>query len=218
MGGFGVALVPTAYTGAPLTMTASGERGNSLIDVLTSTLLLAILMALSYSFARAALISARVHEVKSEAQELAVMTLDVVTRELRMAGFSAAGRPLAAVTVAAAERVEVASDFNGDGDTEDANETIAYSYNARDREIMRATGGGSPQPLTRNVPPQGLRFRYFDRNGHELVPGSDGLTPTDRSQVRRIDVLLHVELDNPDPHATTPLSATASTSVCLRNP
>ena len=218
MGGFGIALVPTAYAGAPLTMTATAERGNSLIEVLTSTLFLAILMAMSYSFARAALISARVHEVKSEAQELAVMTLDVVTRELRMAGFSAAGRPLTAVTIAAAERVEVASDFNGDGDTADANETIAYSYNARDREIMRATSGGSPQPLARNVPPQGLRFRYLDRDGHDLVPGSGGLSPTERRQVRRIDVLFHVELYNPNPHAATPLSATASTSVCLRNP
>ena len=198
-------------------MAGTAERGNTLIELLSSTLLLAILMAMSYEFARAALISARVHEVKSEAQELAVMTVDVVTHELRMAGFSAAGRSFPGVTVAAAERVEIASDFNGDGDTADANETIAYSYNARDRELMRATSGGSPQPLARNVPPQGVRFRYFDSSGDELVAVTVGLGATERGQVHRIDMLLRVELDNPNPYATTPIRTSASTSVYLRN-
>ena len=33
----------------------------------------------------------------------------------------------------------------------------------------------------------------------------------------RIDALLHVELANPEPSATQPLTSTVSISVCLRN-
>jgi len=136
------------------------ERGSSLVELLVSTLFLSILMAISYSFARAALMSARVQEVKSEAQEITVMATDVLVRELRMAGFSAAGQPLTAVLAAAPDRVDVATDLNGDGDTDDSNERVEYCYDAAKSQVMRATGGGSPQPLVPNVPLDGLHFRF----------------------------------------------------------
>jgi len=174
-------------------------------------------MAMSYSFARAALMSARVLEIKSEAQEVVVMALDVMTRELRMAGFSAAAQPLGAIRAADREYVEIATDLNGDGDSDDPNELLAYSYDEQKRELMRATGGGSPQPLARNVPPNGLLFSYFDAAGSEIPVASGGMTAEARQRIHRIDVLLRAELANPDPSATQPLTSTVSISVCLRN-
>ena len=98
-----------------------GQCGTSVVELLASILLLSILSAMSYSFARAALLSARAQEAQTEVQEVAVLGIDILSRELRMAGFSAAGQPLVGVRHAEAERVEVVMDLNGDGDTADSN-------------------------------------------------------------------------------------------------
>lgn len=199
------------HAGAPLK-----QRGSSLVELLASMFFVSTLMAMSYTFARAALMSVRVQEVKSEAQAATVMALDVMTRELRQAGFSATGRPLAAVLAAGPSQVAVATDFNGDGNSDDANELIAYSYDAAKQQLMRATGG-SPQPFVRNVPPGGARFTFFDAAGNPLQPNPDTLTSDERRRIHRIDIVLDVELTNPDPQSHTPLVSRVSTSVSLRN-
>lgn len=193
------------------------QRGTSLVELLISTLFVAILMAMSYSFARAALTSARIQEAKTEAQEATVMALDVLARDLRTAGFSAAGNPLTAVRAAGAEQVKVVADLNGDGDTEDANEVIGYSYNDQKHQLMRATGDASPQPFVPNVPPGGVRFAFFDAADSELSTAGRTLTTAERRRIHRIDVRIRVELPNPDPGRATPLASTVSTTVCLRN-
>jgi len=171
-------------------------------------------MGMSYTFARAALMSARVQEVKSEAQEVTVMALDILTRELRTAGCGTVAKPVAAVRIAATDRIEVASDLNGDGDIADSNEIIAYNYDVTKQSLMRATGGGSPQPLVKNIARDGVRFTYFDGQGTEIDAGS---TSVDRARIRRIDVMLNVEIPNPDPLAAAPLTSKVAGSVALRN-
>jgi hypothetical protein len=204
------------HLGTTVSRWCGNRRGTSLVELLTATVFVSTLTAMSYTFARAALMSARMQEVKSEAQEVTAMTLDILTHDLRMAGFSAAGTPLTAVRVAESDYVEVASDFNGDGDTADSNELIAYSYNEEGHQLMRATGGGSPQPLARNVPADGVRFSFFDAHGTELV-GRRGMTAEERRRIHRIDVALRVQLAHPDPNARMPVTVAMSSSVCLRN-
>ncbi len=193
------------------------QRGSSLVELLTSTLFVSTLMLMAYGFARAALMNARLQEAKSEAQEVTVMAIDVLARELRMAGFSAAGTPLMAVRAAAPDRVEVACDLNGDGDSADSNELIAYTYNPDKRQLMRATGGGSPQPFVRNVAADGVRFAFIDAGGAPVSLSSGGGTTAERSRICRIDVELRVALPNPDPTIATPLTSRVSSSVYLRN-
>jgi hypothetical protein len=147
---------------------------------------------------------------------MTVLALDMLVREVRRAGFSAAAAPLTGVRSAAAARIEVACDLNGDGDVADSNELIAYSYDPQTHQLMRATGGASPQPLVRNV--VALHFAFFDADGIELVPSGEGLPAEHRRRIRRIDVQLSAELPNPDPLAGRPLASTVATSVQLRNP
>lgn len=194
-----------------------GQHGTSLVELLVSTVFVSVLTAISYSFARGALMSARLQEVKSEAQQVTVMALDMLARDLRMAGFSAAGKPLVGLRAATQDRVEVACDLNGDGDTADSNEVIAYGYSEDKHQVTRATGGGSPQPLVRNVPSGGLRFSYFDAGGVQLAAEGGGATAEECRRIHRIDVLLSVQLANPDPNVAAPLTSTVSSSVSLRN-
>ena len=144
------------------------------------------------------------------------MAMDLLTREVRMAGYSAAGLPLAAVRVADAEQVDVATDFDGDGLSDDPNELVSYGYNEAKRQLVRATGGASAQPLLRNVPPGGLRFSFFDASGLEIAIPVGGLPAVARQRVHRIDVALRTELPAEDPVGVTFVSSLTS-SVCLRN-
>jgi type II secretory pathway component PulJ len=196
---------------------ASRQDGSSLVELLVSTVFVSIMMAISYSFARAALMTARVQAIKSDAQEATVMALDIMAHELRMAGFSAAGTSLPPIRTAAPDRVDVVDDLNGDGDTADSNERITYSYDDEAHEVRRATAGGSPQPFVRNVAPMGFHLSYFDAAGIEIPTGSTGIAPTQLQHVHRIDVVLQVEFANPDPNVVAPLRSGMSTSICLRN-
>jgi len=198
-------------------MTAVGadDRGASLAELLTSLLFLAIVSAISYTFVRAAFMSAQRQAAKGEAQEVTLATIDLLARDVRMAGFSAAAAPLAGLRAAGSEYVEVVCDLNGDGDVADSNEQIAYSYDAPARQLMRATGGSSPQPVARNV--SSVRFGYVDGNGTSIGPLVGGLSPEQRARVRRVDVELTVELPNPEAAAGRALTSTATTSIQLRN-
>ena len=191
------------------------QRGSTLIELLTSTVFLSILMAMSYSFARATFLDARVQELQAEVQESSTMALDVLVREVRMAGFSARGDPLVGIRDAQTDRLDFVSDFNGDGDVSDTNEHIVYEYDDRRHQVTRATGGGSPQPFVRNVPDDGWQLRFFDAAGSSLVPGAAGLSSADREAIRRIDVALTLEL--PNPSTGEPIRSLVEGSICLRN-
>ena len=203
------------HLGAPMNRVAA-SAGSSLVELMISTMFITVLMAMSYTFARAAFLSVKAQDAKSDTQELLLMATDLLTRDLRLAGFSASGQPLEAVRAATRERVQVAADFDGDGATDDPNELIAYSYSAEKHELMRATGGASPQPLVPNVPPGGLQFTFFDANGSE-IPGDGALATEQRRRIHRIDVVLQTELSNTDAAGREPPVSAVSTSICLRN-
>jgi len=196
---------------------AAHQRGVSLVELLVSTLFVSILMAISYTFTRAVLTTSRVQAIKSDAQEATVMALDIMAHELRMAGFSAAGAPLPPLRAAAPDRIDVVCDLNGDGDTADSNERVAYSYDDATHELRRATGGASPQPFIRNVAPSGFHFSYFDAAGIEIPAGTAGMAAAQLGRVHRIDVALQVECTNPDPNVAAPLRSAVTSSICLRN-
>jgi hypothetical protein len=216
--GWGLAgLGAGSLRGRPPAPTPSCPGGTSVVEVLVSLLFVSILGAMSYGFSRAALRSARIQEAKSEAQEVTVMALDVLARELRVAGFSAAAAPLTGIRSAGREHVEIACDLDGNGDTAGANELIAYAYDGLKRQLTRATGGASPQPFVYNVPPGGVCFSYFDGSGQELSTGTGDLTAQQCGRVHRIDVRLRVEIPNPNPDDPAPLKSTVSSTICLRN-
>jgi hypothetical protein len=194
----------------------AASAGSSLIELMISTMFVTVLMAISYTFARAVFLSVQAQDAKSDAQELLLMATDMLARDLRLAGFSASGQPLEAVRAATRERVEVAADFDGDGASDDPDELIAYSYSVEKHELVRATGGASPQPLVPNVPPGGLQFTFFDANGSEIAGGL-ALSTEQRRRIHRIDVVLQIELPNTDAAGREPPVSGASTSICLRN-
>jgi hypothetical protein len=202
-------------SGTPLSA-AVAASGMTVIELLVGLGVLSVLGAMLASFLHVSVVASRVLAARIDAQETASMTVDIVGRELRMAGFNAGGPPVPALRDAAADRVEVAADFNGDGDVDDMNETVAYSHNADRSLLMRATGGGSPQPWLRDVPAGGFRVTYRDADGR-ILPVGVGLSAEQRDSIRRIDVELAVEVPHPTGQGSPPVRAAATTSVHLRN-
>src|SRR6266446_8223224 len=87
--------------------------------------------------------------------------MEMVTREIRMAGYNPAGTNFDGITYDPTH-VQIRADLNGDGDTADAHETIVYAYNPATQQLMRETDGSS-QPIADHI--QAFTFDYVDGAG-----------------------------------------------------
>jgi len=190
------------------------QRGFSLPEVLVSMFFLSLFSVMLYQFNRAVLRSVRLQEMRGEAQEVARIAIDVMTRELRLSGYGGAGTPLPCLGVATPERVEVQADLNGDGDTGDANEIVTYAYDLEREALMRATGNAPPQPMVEHVPEGSFLLRYRD-GSNVLLDGE--LDEATRARVRQIEISLQVVYPNPDPAQAAPLLVSQHGTVELRN-
>ena len=107
---------------------------------------------------RGAAVGAHRHRSSSYASCVAPASLRPLRFDRRCAPRLATGRRLA-------------SDLNGDGDTDDSNERVEYRFDAARRALMRVLGGASPQPMLMDV--DSLDLTYLDANG-VAVPLSGG--------------------------------------------
>ncbi len=195
----------------------NAERGASLVELMVGIAFLGWFAVAMGQFSRAILRGTRVLEVASEAQEAARMGVQLIERDVRDAGYRPDGEPLSGVRRAEVGAIEIARDLDGDGDTDDANEVVGYRLDADRRMLLRNLGDAPPQPMLADLAPDGLRFTYFDAAGAILAPGPAGLDDAARVRVRRVDVLLVVEIPHPDPSSRGPLRRTQTASIWLRN-
>jgi hypothetical protein len=188
-----------------------------MIELLVSLTLTMAFAAVLHTFSRTLLRGAGVLEGASECQEAARIGVQLVTRDLRGAGFHARGGTIEAIRFARVDSVGISMDLNGDGDVSDSNEKIAYGVDAAKRTLTRTLGDGSPQPMLNDLASNGLRFSYFDDSGRPLPADDGGLGEADRASVRRIDVTLRIETANPDPAYATSFRQEQTGTVWLRN-
>ncbi len=199
-------------------MTAGrGMHGASLVELLISVMFLGLFAIMLHQFCRTMLHGVRVLEVASEAQEAARIGIQLIVRDLRGAGFSPGGSLPNGVSQAGPDAIEIVRDLNGDGDTNDSNEMVAYSLNEEKHALMRRMGQASPQPMLNDVATDGLQFAYRSGDGAVISAGSSALDAGERARIRRIDVRLAIDAPHPDPAYRSPIRAVQTASVCLRN-
>lgn len=131
-----------------------------------------------------------VQEQVAEMQQSARASMDIMVREIRMAGYDPSGADSAGIVSATANYLRFTQDLNGDGDTADPNEDIAYSIYTSGgiQKIGRSTSGGVKQPLAEHA--GNLSFSYFDGNG-----SSTAIVP----DIRQVRVTVEVRTAEPDP-------------------
>lgn len=110
-----------------------------------------------------------------EMTQIARAAMDMIGREVRMAGYFNPANPMQRDSVAGTRfvgipatlsRLEILADLSGDGDTNDANEHIIYTFDSANRMIRRNTGGGA-QPFAENI--QAFSFALLDGNGNPVT-------------------------------------------------
>lgn len=187
----------------------NGEHGFTLIELLIAmTIALVVITSISSAF-----ISQRktyaVQEQISEMQQNARAAMDMMSREIRMAGYDpsgtlqrndpteAGGIPFVGIPYDATQ-LEIVGDLDGDGGTTNANEVIIYKfYNASDanypNQIKRKTGSGYFQPFVENI--EAFTFQYLDANGSVTTTTAD---------IRQIDITITARTAEQDPDYSDP--------------
>lgn len=113
--------------------------------------------------------------------------MDMMTREVGMAGYNPAGATFTGVTVNDSQ-LQIKADINGDGLIDAASqENIIYAFDGTNKQITRNIGAGN-QTLVENA--DAFIFAYLD--------GSGNVTATS-SNVRRIRITITGRTSKPDP-------------------
>jgi len=93
------------------------------------------------------------------------LAIEVISRELRMAGYNPTGASFDGVAYAPTQ-LHIRADLNGDGTTEGPDEDIRYTYEAAKHQIIRTDRAGQ-EPLAENI--QAFTLGYLDKDGHPTV-------------------------------------------------
>jgi type IV pilus assembly protein PilW len=126
--------------------------------------------------------------------------LDIMTREIKMAGYNPNGGTVTGVASYSSTSLTIQADIDGNGTllasgtgSDTANEQIAYAYDSVNKKITRQVGGGTATTLAENI--SALTFTYYQTSGTTLA--------TSASNIRRIKIAMTGITAKPDPAYTT---------------
>jgi type IV pilus assembly protein PilW len=124
-------------------------------------------------------------EQVTEMIQMARAAMDLITREVIMAGYDPTNTGFYGIPYSASQ-LQVLADLNKDGDTADTNEDIIYTYDSVNMQISRDTGGGA-QVLVDNIESASLDF----------LDAAGSITTT-TADIRQIRLSITVRASKPD--------------------
>jgi type II secretory pathway pseudopilin PulG len=155
-----------------------GEEGFTLVELLISILVsMVVLGAVSATFIVQNKSFSSQEQVVN-AQEHARAALQLMTKELLMAGYDPTGSADAGIEVAESDTVQFTMDTDGD-QSFTGSERIVYALDTTENQVTR-----NGQPIAENI--EALTFTYFDSDGAEL--SSLPLSDSDKERVTRVAV------------------------------
>jgi type IV pilus assembly protein PilW len=143
--------------------------------------------------------------VAAGVQQVTRAGIDIMTRNIRMAGFNPLNLSHIGILEAASDSIRFAYDTDADGNiATNGDEDVGYLLNADNQLIQQKNGNGATnQSLVDNV--SDLAFRYLD---------ADDMETSDTDAIRTVEISLTVE----EPAGRDGvLSRTYSTRVICRN-
>ena len=130
----------------------------------------------------------------NEMEQNARGVLDVITRELKMAGYKPNGGSFSGVTYSTTQLM-IQTDLDASGGistSATANEQITYAYDSTNKQITRAVGTGGALVLADNI--TAFTFSYLD---------STGASTTTSANIRQVSISITARTANPDPNYTS---------------
>ena len=170
------------------------ESGFTLVELLISmTIGLIILAALSSTF----LIQRKTYDVQEQIVEMvqtARAAIDMMSREIRIAGYDPTGAGFDGITYSTSQ-LQIRADLDGSGSTDGTNENIRYAYydehSSYPYQIKRKTGNGYFQPFAENI--ELFNFYYLEADGVTPVT-----TPADNNKIRQIKIEIKARTSKAD--------------------
>jgi len=168
--------------------------GFTLVEVVLALALSTVTIGVIYHLYLSQVKNLAVRENILDMQQQARAALDLVSRELKMAGFdprgvnrdALKGNDFLGVTFDSSE-LRIKADLNGNGVPTDSNESIVFSHDPVTMTLRRNTGGGR-QPLGENI--EAFSVKYFD---------SDGQVTAHSEEISQIEVSIMARTENADP-------------------
>jgi prepilin-type N-terminal cleavage/methylation domain-containing protein len=182
------------------------KNGFTLIELLAGILISVILMAGFYSvfFSQQTAFSAQ--EQVAEMNQNIRAALDLMTREIRLAGYKNSTSTFNGIATATSNSIRILADLNQDGDTADENEDISYTYNAGSLQICR---NGVGLPVADNITNLSLQYTLKD--------GTVTPAPANLADIRKITISITARTTHPDQKTGTYRSITLSSDITPRN-
>lgn len=177
-----------------LRVSIAPSRGYTLIEVVVALGLSLFTLSAVYSLYVQELKAQGVRENVLDMQQQARVVVDLVSREILMAGYDPRGvnrdtdltNDFDGITYDPG-RLSIKADLNGNGITNDANESIVFIYDAVAHVLRRNTGGGN-QPFGEDI--ESFVVDYFDQVGN----------PTSVSKaVRQVGITVTARTSHSDP-------------------
>ena len=122
--------------------------------------------------------------------------LDIMSREIKMAGYNPAAGTVTGVVSYTSTALTIQADLTGNGTISMSSsdyEQIAYAYDSTNKKITRQVGSGTAETLADNI--DGLTFTYYQASGTTLA--------TSASNIRRVKIAITAKTAKPDPSYPT---------------
>lgn len=132
-------------------------------------------------------------EQVNEMEQNARGALDLITRELKMAGYKPNGGRFNGITYSTSQLL-IRADLNANGSistSSSLNEKITYTYDSTNKQIKRALGNGTAEVLADNI--TAFTFSYLN---------SAGAATTTSANIRQVSISITARTAKPDPNYT----------------
>ncbi|MFH1763840.1 MAG: prepilin-type N-terminal cleavage/methylation domain-containing protein [Gemmatimonadota bacterium] len=151
------------------------KNGFTIIELLAGILISGIVLAGLYGVFFSQQMAFSAQEQTAEMTQNIRAALDLMTREIRLAGYKTSTSSFSGVASATSTSIRVLADLNQDGNTSGENENIEYTYNAGTLQICR---NGVNLPVADNI--TSLSFVYT------LADGTVTSSPANPANIRKI--------------------------------
>ena len=187
------------------------SSGTAILELMVGVFIAALAMVPLVSLDGAAGRYLRGMDERATANQTVRLIIDVITRDIRQAGFDPRGTGLVPIIAANASLLGLQQDTDGDGDIDrHSRELTTYAFRHAQGTLSRIIGQQS-MPLATGLPADGFRLNYLDAAARILPMGADGLDDAAREAVRLVSVAVTVRDTLGKPLAS------ARTSVAVRN-
>jgi len=178
--------------------TQNREKGFTLAELLIALAISGIILG---TIAGIFIMQRKTYDIQEQITEMvqtARAAVDMMSREIKMAGHDPTGAGFDGITYDA-DQLQIKVDIykknstgDPDGDTLDSNENIIYKYydehSKYPYQIKRKTGKGYFQPFAENI--KEFKFDYLDSTGNATTTNAD---------IRQIKITIPARTSKPDP-------------------